>query len=138
MGPPGEGPIRRPRIVTLDPAAPRHVTYIFPLSLAGDLRNDGMALAQSNAQGEFSPLEIGIHALRWCHGERVAVPRDLLVGILERIQQFGVTLDNFLDYLAAGAFGVGFTADLFRPQDIAAERYDAVRRRAADVFTRLN
>lgn len=50
----------------------------------------------------------------------------------------GITMDNFLDYLTAGAFGVGFTADLFRPQDIAAERYDAIRRRAADVFTRLN
>ena len=50
----------------------------------------------------------------------------------------GVTLDNFLDFLTAGAFGVGFTADLFRPQDIAAERYDAVRRRAADIFARLN
>ncbi len=49
----------------------------------------------------------------------------------------GVTLDNFLDYLSAGAFGVGFTTDLFRPEDMAAERYDAVRSRAADIIARL-
>ena len=42
----------------------------------------------------------------------------------------GVTLDNAADFLAAGAFGVGFVNCLFEPGDLAAGRFDAVRERA--------
>lgn len=42
----------------------------------------------------------------------------------------GVTLDNAADYLAAGAWAVGFVHSLFDPADIAAGRFDEIRRRA--------
>ena len=43
----------------------------------------------------------------------------------------GVTLDNAADYLAAGAFGLGFVNCLFEPEDLANGNFDAVRERAA-------
>jgi Entner-Doudoroff aldolase len=43
----------------------------------------------------------------------------------------GVTLENAADYLGAGAFGLGFVACLFEPDDLHAGRFDAVRDRAA-------
>ncbi len=42
----------------------------------------------------------------------------------------GVTLENAADYLRAGAFGLGFVACLFEPDDLNAGRFDAVRERA--------
>jgi Entner-Doudoroff aldolase len=42
----------------------------------------------------------------------------------------GVTLENAAAHLAAGAFGVGFVASLFAPDDVAAERFDAIGQRA--------
>lgn len=43
----------------------------------------------------------------------------------------GVTEDNAGEWLAAGAFGVGFVATLFSPEDLAAGRFDVIRARAA-------
>ena len=43
----------------------------------------------------------------------------------------GVTLENAADYLGAGAFGLGFVACLFEPDDLQAGRFEAVRDRAA-------
>lgn len=47
----------------------------------------------------------------------------------------GVTLDNAADYLAAGAFAVGYVNSLFDPGDIAAGRYEAIERRAAAMLS---
>lgn len=50
----------------------------------------------------------------------------------------GITFENFLDYLNAGAFGVGFVADLFGTGDIAAGRFEPIRSRAESIIARLN
>jgi len=42
----------------------------------------------------------------------------------------GVSLANAADYLAAGAYAVGFVRALFDPADMAARRYDAIEARA--------
>jgi 2-dehydro-3-deoxyphosphogluconate aldolase/(4S)-4-hydroxy-2-oxoglutarate aldolase len=42
----------------------------------------------------------------------------------------GVDEQNVGDWLRAGAFGVGFVASLFDPEDIAEQRYDRIRDRA--------
>jgi len=42
----------------------------------------------------------------------------------------GVGEDNVGDWIAAGAFAVGFVASLFEPADIAAERWEAIEQRA--------
>jgi Entner-Doudoroff aldolase len=42
----------------------------------------------------------------------------------------GVTLDNVAEFLAAGAYGVGFVNCLFDPEDMRAGRFDAIRERA--------
>jgi Entner-Doudoroff aldolase len=43
----------------------------------------------------------------------------------------GVTLENAREFLDAGAFGVGFVNCLFQPDDLAGERFDLLRERAA-------
>lgn len=43
----------------------------------------------------------------------------------------GVTEANAAEYFAAGAYGVGFVNCLFEPDDMANERFDAIRERAA-------
>lgn len=45
----------------------------------------------------------------------------------------GVTLDNAAAYLEAGAFGLGFVNCLFDPADMAAERFDVIQARAAEM-----
>lgn len=50
----------------------------------------------------------------------------------------GVTAENFISVLRAGAAGVGFVASLFAPQDMAGRDYGAIERRAAEIITRLN
>jgi 2-dehydro-3-deoxyphosphogluconate aldolase/(4S)-4-hydroxy-2-oxoglutarate aldolase len=50
----------------------------------------------------------------------------------------GVTPDNFLAVLRAGAFGVGFVASLFEPSDMAAKAYDRIRERAASIHRALS
>jgi Entner-Doudoroff aldolase len=49
----------------------------------------------------------------------------------------GVTLDNFLAILQAGAAGVAFVKYLFAPADMARRDFAAIERRAADIFSRL-
>jgi 2-dehydro-3-deoxyphosphogluconate aldolase/(4S)-4-hydroxy-2-oxoglutarate aldolase len=49
----------------------------------------------------------------------------------------GVTVDNFLDFLAAGAWGVGMTTSLFDPKDLAARRFERIRRRAEEITRRF-
>lgn len=49
----------------------------------------------------------------------------------------GVTVDNFLDVLAAGAAAVGFVRSLFDPADMKPGVFGAVERRAADITRRL-
>ncbi len=46
----------------------------------------------------------------------------------------GVTLENAAAHLEAGAFGVGFVASLFDPEDIEARRFDAIRSRAEQMI----
>ncbi len=49
----------------------------------------------------------------------------------------GITPLNFVEILAAGAFGVGFTRSLFEPKDLEGRDYRAIERRAADLMERL-
>lgn len=49
----------------------------------------------------------------------------------------GVTVDNLVDFLAAGAWGVGMTTSLFDPEDLAARRFDRVRHRAEEIIRRF-
>jgi 2-dehydro-3-deoxyphosphogluconate aldolase/(4S)-4-hydroxy-2-oxoglutarate aldolase len=49
----------------------------------------------------------------------------------------GVSIDNFMEVLEAGAFGVGFVAPLFAPADLKAGNYDAIRDRARTIMERL-
>lgn len=49
----------------------------------------------------------------------------------------GVTPENFEAVLRAGAFGVGFVASLFSPEDLAAGRFEAIEWRAAEITARL-
>jgi 2-dehydro-3-deoxyphosphogluconate aldolase/(4S)-4-hydroxy-2-oxoglutarate aldolase len=46
----------------------------------------------------------------------------------------GVTVGNFLQYLEAGAFGVGFVGSLFTPDDLAAGEVSRIRERAAEII----
>lgn len=48
----------------------------------------------------------------------------------------GVDGDNIADWLAAGVWGVGYVASLFKPADMAAENYDAIEARARDLITK--
>lgn len=50
----------------------------------------------------------------------------------------GPTPDNFLEYLDAGCFGVGFVRSLFEPQDLADGRFDRIQTRAREVIERLS
>ena len=49
----------------------------------------------------------------------------------------GVTPENFLTVLQAGAFGVGFVGSLFDPAEIAGGDFGAIERRATDIHRRL-
>jgi 2-dehydro-3-deoxyphosphogluconate aldolase/(4S)-4-hydroxy-2-oxoglutarate aldolase len=49
----------------------------------------------------------------------------------------GVSCENYLDVLRAGAFGVGFVTPLFQPEDLAAGDFEAIRQRAASIIRGL-
>lgn len=49
----------------------------------------------------------------------------------------GVTADNLVEVLNAGAVGAGFVRALFDPQDMASRNFAAIERRAADIIGRL-
>ncbi len=53
------------------------------------------------------------------------------------IPTHGVTVDNILDYLAAGAFAVGMTRTLFHPEDMAHGRWSRITARARVVVDRI-
>jgi 2-dehydro-3-deoxyphosphogluconate aldolase/(4S)-4-hydroxy-2-oxoglutarate aldolase len=50
----------------------------------------------------------------------------------------GVTPDNFRAVLEAGAFGVGFVASLFAPEDVSRGNVAAIEERARDIFRRFS
>ena len=63
-----------------------------------------------------------------------------ILGPLPELRIFptaGVTPENFLQVLAAGAFGVGFTRTLFEPADMENRNFAAIERRAAGIIERL-
>jgi len=49
----------------------------------------------------------------------------------------GVTQENIEGILKAGAFGAGFVASLFRPDDIAAGNFDAIESRAKAIVEKI-
>lgn len=49
----------------------------------------------------------------------------------------GVTEDNLDAWFAAGAFGLGFVASLFVPEELAARRFDAIAARASRIVARV-
>ena len=49
----------------------------------------------------------------------------------------GVTPENFIEILSAGAAGVGFVRSLFDPADLSARDFAAIERRAAGIIERL-
>lgn len=49
----------------------------------------------------------------------------------------GVSLDNFIDYLTAGAFAVGFVKELFDPEDMALAQWQLIEERARDIQKRF-
>ena len=49
----------------------------------------------------------------------------------------GVTPENFLEILSAGATGVGFVRSVFDPADLSAGDFAAIERRAASIVQRL-
>ncbi|MCP4593201.1 MAG: bifunctional 4-hydroxy-2-oxoglutarate aldolase/2-dehydro-3-deoxy-phosphogluconate aldolase [bacterium] len=49
----------------------------------------------------------------------------------------GVTVDNFVSVLRAGAAGVAFTGALFTPEDMDARRFDVIEKRAAEIMQRF-
>jgi len=49
----------------------------------------------------------------------------------------GVSIENFMDVIRAGAVGVGFVRPLFVPDDLARRDFAAIKGRAADIVRRL-
>lgn len=49
----------------------------------------------------------------------------------------GVTEDNCTEWLAAGAFGLGFVGSLFEPSDMAHRRFDQIEARARRMVTKV-
>jgi Entner-Doudoroff aldolase len=49
----------------------------------------------------------------------------------------GVTLENCVEVLRSGAFGVGFVRALFDPRDLADRRFKAIEERAARLIARV-
>jgi len=57
---------------------------------------------------------------------------------LRIVPTHGVGPEHALDWLAAGAYAVGFVAPLFRPEDLAAGAYDRIAERAAGITSLLH
>lgn len=49
----------------------------------------------------------------------------------------GVSIENFMDVIRAGAVGVGFVRPLFVPDDLARRDFASIEKRAADIVRRL-
>jgi 2-dehydro-3-deoxyphosphogluconate aldolase / (4S)-4-hydroxy-2-oxoglutarate aldolase len=97
--------------------------------------------------GTYTPTEM-MQAHRWGADfvKLFPAPADIpayirqILGPLPYLQLFptaGVSPENFVDVLRAGAAGVGFVSSLFRPEDLAAQDFAAIQRRAGDICNRL-
>ena len=49
----------------------------------------------------------------------------------------GITIENFVEVIRAGAVGVGFVRPLFAPDDLARKDFTSIQRRASDILRRL-
>lgn len=49
----------------------------------------------------------------------------------------GVSADNIVDVLNAGAVGAGFVRSLFAPEDMASRNFTSIERRAADIIAHV-
>lgn len=49
----------------------------------------------------------------------------------------GVDEKNCLEYLGAGAFGIGFVASLFTPEDMETRNWDSIRQRAERILAKV-
>jgi 2-dehydro-3-deoxyphosphogluconate aldolase/(4S)-4-hydroxy-2-oxoglutarate aldolase len=49
----------------------------------------------------------------------------------------GVTADNLVEVLRAGAAGAGFVRSLFDPADLQEKNFKAIEQRAADIIRRV-
>jgi 2-dehydro-3-deoxyphosphogluconate aldolase/(4S)-4-hydroxy-2-oxoglutarate aldolase len=49
----------------------------------------------------------------------------------------GVDLDNAAEWLAAGAWALGFVASLFAPEDLREHRWDRIEERAARILSQV-
>lgn len=97
--------------------------------------------------GTLTPTEmLAAHAAGADFVKLFPAPSDVaeyvtaLRGPLPQLRIFptaGVTVENFLDILRAGAAGVGFVRSLFVPADMAARDFTAIERRAAQIHARL-
>jgi len=97
--------------------------------------------------GTFTPTEM--LAAHRCGADLVKLfpaPDDIaahvaaILGPLPFLRIFptaGVTAENFVGILRAGAAGVGFTHFLFAPADLSARNFAAIQCRAADIIRRL-
>jgi Entner-Doudoroff aldolase len=97
--------------------------------------------------GTFTPTEM-LHAHR-CGADLVKLfpsPGDVaayvsaVLGPLPFLKIFptaGVTPENFVGILDAGAVGVGFVKSLFEPADLSDRNFAAIERRAAQITQRL-
>lgn len=77
-----------------------------------------------------APLQKLFPALPEGHGPTWVRQTLAPLPILRIVPTSGVTVANARAYLDAGAFAVGFVNALFEPDDIAAERWDAIETRA--------
>jgi 2-dehydro-3-deoxyphosphogluconate aldolase/(4S)-4-hydroxy-2-oxoglutarate aldolase len=65
--------------------------------------------------------------------------RSLLAPLpfLKVVPTNGVDLDNAEDWLASGAWAVGFVASLFQPDDLRLGRFDRIEERARQILARV-
>ena len=108
---------------------------------------EAQALDVVSIPGTFTPSEM-VTAHR-CGADLVKLfpsPGDVaeyvtsILGPLPFLRIFptaGVTPENFIEILGAGASGVGFVRSLFDPAELSAGDFAAIERRAANIVQRL-
>ncbi len=122
--------------------------YIVAPNCDAEVIAESRRLDVVSVPGTYTPTEmVTAHRLGADMVKLFPAPADIplyvrqLVGPLPELRIYptaGVTPDNFLDVLAAGAYGVGFVSSLFRPDDLARKDFGAVERRAADITRRAH
>jgi 2-dehydro-3-deoxyphosphogluconate aldolase / (4S)-4-hydroxy-2-oxoglutarate aldolase len=108
---------------------------------------EAQALGVVCVPGTYTPTEmIAAHRAGADFVKLFPAPADIaayvaaVLGPLSYLRIFptsGVTVENFVDVLRAGAAGVGFVNSLFVPSELAAGDFAAIERRAADIMRRL-